>query len=47
MPIDDAVPNQFNKRTDLWIISVTWLHYMIFDKTVLGFLGIKSIVFSL
>ena len=46
--------NQFNKRTDFWIISITWLclfpnlilcSFDIFHKKVFGLAGIKSIVF--
>ena len=48
------LPDQFNKRTDFWIISTTWLRlfsnlilrsFNIFNKRVFGFVGIKSIVF--
>ena len=50
------LPNQFNKRTDFWIISITWLwlfpnripcSFHIFDKRVFGFVGIRSIFFFL
>ena len=46
--------NQFNKRTDFWIISITWLwlfpklnlcSFDIFDKKAFCFSGFKSIVF--
>ena len=48
------LPNQFNKRPDFWIISITWLwlfpnlilcSFDIFDKRVFSFVVIKSIVF--
>ena len=47
-----VLPNQFNKRTDFWIIIITWLwlfsnlilsFFDIFEKTLFGFAGIKSI----
>ena len=50
------LPNQFNKRTDFWIISITWLwlfpnqilcSFDVFGKRVFGLVGIKSIVFFL
>ena len=46
--------NQFNKRTDFWIISITWLwlysnlilySFNNFDKRVFGLVGIKSLAF--
>ena len=38
--------SQFNLiRADFWVISITWLHYMIFDIIFFGFIGIKLILF--
>ena len=50
------LPNQFNNRTDFWIISISWLwlfpnlipcSFDIFDKKAFIFVGIKLIVFFL